>query len=288
MRAMAHFTSYDGTRLRYDLEGAGPPLVALAGGPGMDAAYLGTLGGLERHRTLIRLHARATGRSDVPADRAGCSFAAQAADVRELVDQLGLERPDVVAHSAGALTAQAYAARHPARIGRLVLVAPVGRAAREPDEAEVAAIRAGRAEEPWYPVAAAAEEELRGGAEPTPELLADLTPFFWGSWSRAARRGAAQPLVPARPWIRAAFYASSGSPVRLTGTPVLAVAGARDGLVGTAPARLTAECHPGARLEVMATCGHRPWVEEPEVFRRLLLDFLDADPETRAASEQAA
>ncbi len=273
--SMPHFTAYDGTRLHYDVSGDGPALVALAGGPGMDARYLGTLGGLDGHRTLITLHARATGRSEVPADPAGCSFAAQARDVDGLVRELGLDRPDVLAHSAGALTAQRYAADAPDRVGRLVLVAPVGRAAREPDDAEVAAIRAARAGEDWYPQAAAADAKLRAGAEPTAELLAELVPFYWGSWSEAAHRAVAQPLTAPQPWIRQAFYASSGRPVPLARTPVLVVAGGLDGMIGTTPARLTAECHPRARLEILDNCGHRPWVEAPERFRRLVLGFLD-------------
>lgn len=271
---MPHFTAYDGTRLHYDVAGDGPPLVALAGGPGMDARYLGTLGGLDGHRTLITLHARASGLSEVPADRASCSFAAQAGDVDGLVRHLGLDRPDLLGHSAGALTAQRYAADAPDRIGRLVLVSPVGRAAREPDDAEVAAIRAGRAGESWYPVAAAADEKLRAGAEPTAELLAELTPFFWGTWSDVARRAVAQPLTAPQPWIRQAFYASAASPEALPRTPVLVLAGGLDGMIGTAPARLVAECHARARLELLDDCGHRPWVEAPERFRRLVLDFL--------------
>ncbi|MFF1868008.1 alpha/beta fold hydrolase [Kitasatospora herbaricolor] len=271
---MPHFTSYDGTRLRYDSAGDGPPLLALAGGPGTDARYLGTLGGLDAHRTVVRLHARASGLSDVPEDRASCSFAAQARDVEELRRHLALERIDLLAHSAGSLVAQRYAAGAPERVGRLVLVTPVGRAAREPDEAELAAIRAGRAGEAWYPQAAAAGRKLAEGAEPTPHLLADLAPFNWGSWNDAARRESARPLVPPPPWLREAFYASAGSPVPLPTTEVLVLAGALDGLIGTAPARLVAACHPRARLEVLAGSGHRPWVDEPGRFASLVGEFL--------------
>ncbi|WP_371497877.1 alpha/beta hydrolase [Kitasatospora sp. NBC_00374] len=272
---MAIFSSHDGTRLWYDTLGSGPALVALPGGPGMDAGYLGDLGGLDAQRTLVLLHPRATGRSETPADRAGCSFAEQARDVEALRRHLGLDALDLLGHSAGSLTAQRYAADHPDRVGRLVLVTPVGRAAREPDEEELAALRAARADEPWYPDAAAAEAELRlGGGDPA-ELARRITPFFWGRWTERTRRAALAPgLAPAPPWLREAFYASAGAP-RPVGMPVLVVAGGRDGLIGTAPARLVAACHPRARLEVMAESGHRPWVEEPEEFRSIVAGFLD-------------
>ncbi|GAA4854886.1 alpha/beta hydrolase [Kitasatospora terrestris] len=278
---MPIFTSYDGTALWYDLSGAGRPLVALAGGPGADARYLGDLGGLPADRTVIRLHARATGRSAVPDGRAGCSFTEQWRDVEALRAHLGLDAIDLLGHSAGALTAQRYAAELPARVRRLALVTPVGRSAREPQDAELAAIRASRSAEPWYPDAAAADRELRAGGDAA-ELSARITPFFWGRWDERARAEAFDPeLVPARPWIREAFYAGAGEPEPV-GVPVLVVAGALDGVIGTVPARLVAECHPDSRLEVLAGAGHRPWVDRPEEFRALLAGFLDG-PEAVSA-----
>ncbi|MFJ1704546.1 alpha/beta fold hydrolase [Kitasatospora sp. NPDC088346] len=271
---MAFFSSHDGTRLWYDTLGGGPAVVALPGGPGLDAGYLGDLGGLDAHHTLVLLHPRATGRSGTPTDRTGCSFADQARDVEALRRHLGLDALDLLGHSAGSLTAQRYAAEHPDRVGRLVLVTPVGRAAREPDEVELAALRAARADEPWYPDAAAAEAELRLGVGDPAELTRRITPFFWGRWTERTRRAAFAPaLAPAPPWLRGAFYASTGA-ARPVGVPVLAVAGGRDGLIGTTPARLVAACHPRARLVVMAEAGHRPWVEEPEEFRSIVAGFL--------------
>ncbi|MFD8481202.1 alpha/beta fold hydrolase [Kitasatospora sp. NPDC059673] len=56
--------------------------------------------------------------------------------------------------------------------------------------------------------------------------------------------------------------------------PVLMVAGQLDGMIGTAPARLAAALHPAARLEVLEGVGHRPWVETPAEFARLVGEFL--------------
>lgn len=274
MARMPIFTSYDGTDLWYDRSGDGPPLLVLGGGPGMDVRYLGDLGGLTTGRTLVRLDGRAAGRSAVPSDRASCSFTAQARDVDALRRHLGLGRVDVLAHSAGALTAQHHAAGFPSGTGRLVLVTPVGRASREPDAAELAAIRAGRADEPWYADAADAAAGLERGGGDTRALTARIAPFSWGRWDDRARAEAFRELPLAPDWLRAAFYAGSGRP-RPVGAQVLVVAGGRDGLIGTAPARLVADCHPRARLEVLAGAGHRPWVEEPERFRELVEDFLE-------------
>ncbi|RKE19812.1 alpha/beta fold hydrolase [Streptomyces sp. TLI_171] len=271
---MTIFTAHDGTDLYFEQLGDGAPLVALPGGPGMDARYLGSLGGLDTGRRLVRLDPRGCGRSGVPVERASCAFGEQVKDLEALRERLGVESFDLLGHSAGALTAQAYAAEFPSRVRSLVLVTPVGRAAREPDGAELAAIRAGRAGLPWYPDAAEAERLLAAGEGDVAALSRRITPFFWGSWDERARAAAFDPeLAPAAPWMREAFYASAGTP-RPVPMPVLVVAGALDGLIGTVPARLVADCHPRARLEVLDGAGHRPWVDRPAAFAALVDGFL--------------
>ncbi|MBB5938927.1 alpha/beta fold hydrolase [Streptomyces zagrosensis] len=263
---MPHFITYDGTTLFFSSLGSGPPLLCLPGGPGADGRGLGELGGLARDRTLMRLDGRAAGRSHLPHDQSGCGFAEQARDVVAFADHLGLDTVDVLAHSAGALVAQEFALQSPARVRRLVLVTPAGRLAREPDKAEVAEIRgrlAGR------PDAAAAE-------------AAGAPPGGYGTWSAAAQAhhaaGAAHRVPPL--WLRSRFYADEESePVRVVRlralrAPLLAIAGADDGIAGTAPARLLTECCPLARLAVLPGCGHWPWVDAPEAFRALVADFL--------------
>ncbi|MFE9425736.1 alpha/beta fold hydrolase [Kitasatospora sp. NPDC006697] len=282
---MPGFPSYDDCVIWYETTGEGAPLVVLPGGPGMDVRYLGELAGVGRGRRLVRVDARAAGRSGVPADRGTVSFVAQARDLEALRVHLGLERFQLLAHSAGCLTAQEYLAAFPGRVTGAVLVAPVGRAGREPDERELAALRAGRAGEPWYRDAAEADRLLAEG-ERGAELAAlqrRILPFFWYRWT--ADRSAEYPAeyACAHPWLREAFYAGSADERTLAervarlgaaATPVLVLAGAADGMVGTAPARAVAAAHPGSRLEVLEQSGHRPWVEEPERFAALVGEFL--------------
>ncbi|MFD7732455.1 alpha/beta fold hydrolase [Kitasatospora phosalacinea] len=232
---------------------------------------------------MVRFDPRGCGRSAAPADRASCAFAAQAADVEALREHLDADRIDLLGHSAGALTAQRYAAGFPHRVRSLVLVTPVGRAAREPDPAELAALRAARAAEPWYPDAAEADALLAAGAGDPAALARRITPFFWGTWNERARAAAFDPApAPAAPWMREAFYAGASTSTDGAGAgpepvpvPVLVVAGERDGMIGTAPARLVAALHPDARLVVLPGVGHRPWVEDPVGFAALVGEFLD-------------
>lgn len=281
------YTSYDGSLLSFRTAGEGPPLICLPGGPGMDVQYLGNLGGLDRRRTLILADQRAAGRSATPSDHSRCAFTEQARDLEALRLHLGQERIDLLAHSAATLTAQEYAAAHPDRIGKLILVTPVGRAAREADSDELAAIRAGRSGEPWYPdaAAAAAELELGGqGPEAQAALMPRTAPFAWGRWTPEARAEYRRPMANAPGWLRQAFYSGAPSPAEAparlarlaaSGARPLVVAGGLDGLIGTAPARLVAQLHPGSRLEVLEQSGHRLWLEEPKRFTGLVLGFLD-------------
>ncbi|MCW2910680.1 MAG: alpha/beta hydrolase, partial [Actinomycetia bacterium] len=98
---MAHFTSYDGAKLAYHRAGSGPPLVCLPGGPGQLPGYLGDLGGLGRSRELILPDTRGTGDSEVAADPAAYRCDRIARDVEALRAELGLERMDLLGHSAG-------------------------------------------------------------------------------------------------------------------------------------------------------------------------------------------
>ncbi|MEV7026364.1 alpha/beta hydrolase [Kitasatospora sp. NPDC093558] len=291
MSTFLSYTSYDGSRLCYQRVGRGEPLVVLPGGPGMAPGYLGDLGGLGRRRELVFVHPRATGRSEVPADRSTVSFVHQARDIEALRRHLGLERIDLLAHSAGCLAAQEYLAAHPGRVRRAVLAAPVGRAAREADEAELAALRASRSGEPWYADAAEADRLLtEGGASgadgaDAAALQRRILPFFWHTWSADTAAEYRPEHACSLPWYREAFYAGSAAPQELrtrlarftaAATPVLVLAGAFDGMIGTNPARAVAACHPRARLEVLARSGHRMWVEEPERFVGLVEEFLGA------------
>ncbi len=117
---MPTFTAPEGTELAYHLRGEGDPLVVLPGGAMRASAYLGELGGLTAHRRLVLLDLRGTGDSAIPADPATYRCDRQVDDVEALRGHLGLDRVDLLAHSAGRNPAMLYSARYPQRVSRLV------------------------------------------------------------------------------------------------------------------------------------------------------------------------
>ena len=121
---MTTFASYDETEIFYRDLGDGVPLVCLPGGPARAGIYLGDLGGLSRHRRLIVPDQRGSGESGDPADPATLRVDRLVEDVEALRVHLGLERMDLLAHSAGAVLATMYAASYPQRLSRLLLITP--------------------------------------------------------------------------------------------------------------------------------------------------------------------
>src|SRR3954471_4373211 len=181
--------SSDGLTLRYDVQGpeglagpGSPPLLCAAGGPGRASEYLGDLGGLAARRRIVRLDTRGTGRSQAPDDPSGYAPERLVADLEAVRVDLGQDRIDLLGHSAGGPVALAYAAAHPERVRRLVLVTTYLQPGPEA-EAEREALKAARAGEPWYAEAREAEDGMRYARPAEQQRLSRLLrPFYYGVW----------------------------------------------------------------------------------------------------------
>lgn len=118
---MPHATAADDTALYYEVEGAGPPLVLLAGQSNDHHWWDLTRPGFAAHFRVVTMDWRGTGDSGKP-DRP-YTTRGFAADVIAVLDHaIG---PDARAHvygtSMGGRVAQWLAADHPSRVDRLVL-----------------------------------------------------------------------------------------------------------------------------------------------------------------------
>jgi pimeloyl-ACP methyl ester carboxylesterase len=174
------FRAFDGTELGYQVFGDGIPVICLPGGPMQDSDYLGELGGLSGHRQLVMVDPRATGRSATPVDAASYRCDRQVDDVEALRERLGLDRFDLLAHSAGTNLAVLYLAQNPDRVGKLALITPSTRAVgiEISEESRVATARY-RQGEPWFPAAFAALEDVVAG-NATEDSRQAIAPFFYG------------------------------------------------------------------------------------------------------------
>ncbi|MGX1567136.1 alpha/beta fold hydrolase [Streptomyces sp. NPDC055506] len=276
---MPIFSAPDGTRLACHIRGEGEPLVVLPGGPMRASAYLGNLGGLDAHRQLVLLDLRGTGRSEIPADPTTYRCDRLVDDVEALRRHLGLERMDVLAHSAGGSLAMRYAARHPDRLGRLALITATPWALGMPatPEDRLAAARQ-RASEPWFADAFPAFEAWLAG---TGDFDPVLVPFFYGRWDDTARSHADREDDETNDYAAEVYGADGAYDPDATRTglarvaaSVLVLAGEMDGGPSPALARRTADAFPAAELAVQPGAGHYPWLDDPGWFVRRVTAFL--------------
>ncbi|MEU3463847.1 alpha/beta hydrolase [Streptomyces sp. NPDC006733] len=278
---MPSFTAPDGTELAYHVTGEGEPLLCLPGGPMRASAYLGDLGGLSKRRRLLLLDLRGTGGSGVPADPATYRCDRQVADVEAFRDHLGLERVDVLAHSAAGDLALLYAARHPGRVRALALITARARALgvdfTTAHRREASALRTA---EPWFAGAHEAGERVWAGAA-TDADWDTAAPFFYGRWDAAARAHAAADVEQTNDEA-ADRYASAGAfdpaatraALAASDVRVLLLAGELDSGPRPRAAARIAALLPRAEAAVQPAAGHFPWLDDPGYFAATVEAFL--------------
>lgn len=286
---MRRLRSWDGTILAYRTVGTGPPLICVPGGPGQAAEYLGDLGGLDRHRTLILLDNRGTGASDPPDDPATYRVDRLPEDLEALRRHLDLDRIDLLGHSASGGTCLLYAADHPHRLHHLILVAPSLRVVPGiPSDLDAATVLAARAHEPWH-------QEASAALLATPTSPADLqrlrrlaAPLQYARWTPTTKaHAAAEPAqfsAPATDGFYAGYTPDPTLPARLTAltAPILLIAGALDLWPTAAALRafttlLTTARPAAATLTVLPAAAHFPWLDTPTPFTTTINQFLTSD-----------
>lgn len=285
---MESFSTRDGRKLTYRLEGSGPLLVCHPGGPGFDSGYLRELAGLGATRTLLLLNPRGTNASDPPEDSNAYRIEDYVADVEELRDHLGRERLDLLGHSHGGVVAMAWATAHPSRVGTLVLVSTLARFR----DKQVAAMEAGmlrRKDEPWYADARAASDIEQSGdfdEAQLPELVRRMMPFYVARLGETEREylGFLESLPINHDALK--LWDSEIQPsfdlipaLGQISAPTLVVSSDLDFITGPVCASEIADAIPGSELVILEDCGHFLIVEAADRFRDVVEAFL-----TRASS----
>jgi DNA-binding winged helix-turn-helix (wHTH) protein/pimeloyl-ACP methyl ester carboxylesterase len=125
------FTTSDGVRLAYTIGGSGSPLVrAIDWLNHLDFEWKNPyrrhwFSQIMDHNTLLRYDQRGSGLSDWNVD--DFSFERSLADFEELMDAVGFDQFALVGSCQGGPIGAAYAARHPQRVTKLILVGAFAR-----------------------------------------------------------------------------------------------------------------------------------------------------------------
>jgi proline-specific peptidase len=281
---MDGFITPDGRTLAYRLDGSGPTLLCHPGGPGFSSRYFGDLAGLGDRFTLAMLNPRGTEGSDRPSDSRAYATEDYLADLEEFRAHLGLERMLLLGHSHGGVVAQAYAAKHPDRVDRLVLASTLARFQSE-QEAAMEAATAAKAGADWFEDAMAALRAEQAGEWGTDQELAGLVlrelPFYFAHYGERERRYVQTledeiPVGDALKLFNDEVFTTFDLRPELSriAARTLVIAGEDDFITGPVCAREIAEGIEDAELVLLGDCGHFVFVEQRERFAAAVGDFL--------------
>ncbi|CAL9285099.1 alpha/beta fold hydrolase [Streptomyces sp. SudanB182_2057] len=256
---MTYAMTPDGIRIAYQLRGDGAPLVLLAGQANDHHWWDTVRADFHPARSTLTLDYRGTGASDKP--DAPYSTELFARDVIAVLDELGIDRADVYGTSMGGRVAQQLAARHPQRVGALVLgcTSPGG-----PHGVERGAdVRR-------------ALTRPRPGAAPQ-ALLELMYTSGWLASHPVPHHTLGDPGMPAharRHHLAASDRHDAWDILPDISAPTLVVHGSDDLLNPAANAPLLADRVPGARLHLIPRARHAYFEECRAHASPLVLDFL--------------
>lgn len=263
--------------MRAATTGQGPPLLLLNGIGGNIDMWEPVVRHLPGRR-IVMLDVPGTGGSPpllVPTRMRGYADL-----VVGLLDELGIDRTDVLGYSWGGALAQELVHRNPLRVGAVVLAATTPGWGGQPPAPWVIALMATPARYYSRTYLRLVGPVVFGSA---PDQPADPASAKARLRTPPTARGYAQQLWAISGW-------SSRSYLPSLRAPVLVLAGAHDPLVPARNARILARLVPGARLRVVDG-GHLFLLEQPDVGCQAVTAFLNecgvgaaAEPGTRSST----
>jgi pimeloyl-ACP methyl ester carboxylesterase len=273
MRGKSFTAPVGGGQVSGWVDGAGPPVLLLHGGPGLPYDYLDDLAPeLTDGYEVAAYQQRGLPPSmlDGPYD-----VDTHLADVRAVLDTLGWSTAYVVGHSWGGHLALHVAVAMPERLDGVLCLDPLGGVgdggaalfsaeltARLPAESRERAAELEALEESGNATMA---EAMEGFGLIWPGYFADpaaAPPMMYESMSLGANVGGFESLVARLPALEATLPTIA--------TPLGIVMGAMSPMPTEETGRQTAARIPGAWVEVVEGGGHFPWLEQPGCVRSAL------------------
>jgi pimeloyl-ACP methyl ester carboxylesterase len=273
-----------GDRIAYRDAGHGPVLLLIHGMAGSSATWRAIIPLLSKNHRVIAPDLLGHGESAKP--RGDYSLGAFAVFLRDLLDELGVDRATVIGQSLGGGIAMQFAHQHRDYCERLALI---GSGGLGPDLSPLLRILSAPGAEFVLPVVA---------PQPVLNLGNKLGGWLTSAGIQAPRAGemwyAYSSLSDAR--TRQAFLrtlrsvvdyrgqcVSALNKIHLTaGLPSMLIWGENDRIIPVAHAYAAHEALAGSRLEVLKGIGHFPHVEAPAAVADILEDFVATTaPQTR-------
>jgi pimeloyl-ACP methyl ester carboxylesterase len=249
----------NGIEIDYAVSGSGPPVVLSHGYSATRRMWDGQHRAFGDRYQVISWSMRGHGQTESPADPAQYSAGLTVADMRALLQHLGIARAVIGGLSLGGYASLGFYLAHPEMV-RALVICDSGPGYRN---AEARAAWNQRAHERAAELEARGLDALSGRSREMREAMGE--------------HRSAQGLAHAA----RGMLAQEGPRVidGLAGiqVPTLIIVGDQDQPF-LAPCEYMAKKISGARLEVIAGAGHSSNLDQPEAFNRVLRDFLDGLP----------
>ncbi|MFZ5443730.1 MAG: alpha/beta fold hydrolase [Myxococcota bacterium] len=262
----ATYLSVDGTRVRYVDVGEGPPVVLLHGFASSIENWLTVMPRLVKDHRVIAIDLRGFGWTDRPV--ADYSPAAQAKLLKAVLDERGVGKLSLVAHSWGSSVALAFALANPEQVERLALYDAWVYDSQLPSMFHMA--RAKGVGEVLFGLFydQRAEERLTLGFY-NPDLVTEqLVEDVERAFERPGTRAAALETV------RGMRFDEQEPKYRTISIPTLLLWGREDVVTPLSVGERLVRQLPNAKLLVYPRCGHFPMLEAASESTRDLQAFL--------------
>ncbi len=261
------FIEINNTKLFFRVKGEGEPLILVHGGFTDHRIWDYQIDTLAKEYKVIRFDQRGYGKSDLPMGPFSHSQ-----DLKDLMDALGLNQAFVIGSSLGGAVALELAVQYPERVNALILVGTGMKGYPYP---------------PSY-MTQLMEMTTKVTTEGIPAginhiITSPWWDYFFPSPARPEARAKVEQAVREstnvfrwNPMWDVELKPSAYERVGEIKTPVLIVSNSRDidfvhGIEDYIQEKLT-----NSKKIVMADCCHLPYVEKPEEFNQIVLNFLQA------------
>lgn len=261
------------SRLHYFKAGAGRPLLLVHGLVGSARNWRRNISALAQEASVYAVDLPNMGESD-RVDGLDASLEATADYLAACMDALGLETADIVGHSHGGAVSMMLAARHPNRVGKLILFAP----ANPYCDLGLELIgfyqtRFGMwlaRQIPWIPRVVKSIALRRMYGDPQRMRSDALDGYIAG----LAVPGTIEHVLNILSGWETGMSRLKCSLDRLTEKPILMIWGDRDHTVGLGSAEKLKRSFRSSRLVVIPGVGHIPFEEMPELCNHAMRDWL--------------
>ncbi|HUK60070.1 MAG TPA: alpha/beta hydrolase [Stellaceae bacterium] len=269
---MPQATARDGTKLHYESEGSGPPIVFVHELAGTLHSFAPQVAAMKDRFRCIAYNARGYPPSDVPPNIESYSQDIAAEDIGAVLDACGVDSAHVMGVSMGSAAALQFALAHPERTRSVILCSigsgsDVGTAAYAVDtEARAQAIEQ----------AGMADTAKNFGNSPTRIRLKAKNPALYESYLREVGKLSLLGMTNTMRGVqkrRPPIYAHEAR-VKAMKVPALILVGGDDEPCLN-PSRFLEEKIPGAYLVVMPETGHGLNLEDPVGVNGLVVRFID-------------